>query len=216
MLSSNPQALIPIVSEKRDRKSVRFADNIIAPPSSSTAVGNNHVGLRGIQNLTTGILKDSSKKSLRPSLSDQLAAIGSKAEAITADIRAKNGLDNNDGSYAHTGVDPSLLFTLPARQFNVGTLQCRYPSPVRFYSDRCEYSFAHPYQSLEIQMIMYYKDMTNAALGNDNFKFKLAKKLVNFPSDYDPSNLSHVVCIQLVSTLASSIIRQRILPLIRQ
>jgi|LauGreSBDMM110SN_4_FD.fasta_scaffold56559_1 hypothetical protein len=214
MSNNNIQSLTPIVTEKKERKSVRFADNIIAPPSPSAA-GVNNVGLRGIQNLTAGILKDSNKKSLRPSLSDQLAAIGSKAEAITADIRAKNGLDS-ENIPAHTGVDPSLLFTLPARQFNVGTLQCRYPSPVRFYNDRCEYSFAHPYQSLEIQMIMYYKDMTNASLGNDNFKFKLAKKLVNFPSDYDPSNLSHVICIQLVSTLASSIIRQRILPLIKQ
>ena len=83
----------------------------------------------------------------RPSLSEQLAAITADADALTKDIRAKSGLDKEDNSFDQP------IVVLPAKSFSVGTLCCRYPSPTRYYRDRIEYTFHHPYENSEVHMI---------------------------------------------------------------
>lgn len=204
-----------------DRKKVRFSEILISPqtPSQSGPAG---TGIRGIQSLTSAMKGAGGGKQLRPSLSEQLATIGNKADALSADIRSKasfySGAPVIDAS-AGVGVAASgtgtsseataLLFTIPSKSFFVGNLTCRYPSPCNFYTDRCEYSFSHPFQSTEILMTMYYKDMNNVVLNNDSLKFRLLKKLTNFPSDYDPNNSAHSISIQLVSNLAAATIRRR-------
>lgn len=60
-------------------------------------------------------------KPTRPSLSEQLSLIANKASDITADIKAKAGISDN-----LSGTTEQPLFTLPAKNFTVGNLQCRY------------------------------------------------------------------------------------------
>lgn len=79
-------------------------------------------------------------KPSRPSLSKQLEAIGLQAQQLTSDIRSKAGLKplntvNPIGGGTGSGDEQPLL-TMPAKNFMIGTLNCRYPSPIAFYRDR--------------------------------------------------------------------------------
>ena len=216
------------------KKQVRFADEIA---QYSDGISNNTkslaIGLRGVQGiLPSSSLKGSIRASsasmatrpTRPSLSDQLAAIGAKAEALTLDIRQKNGMNsappinnnsnnnNANQSMQQTVPQEGLLFTVPAKQFSVGTLSCRYPSPISFYKDRCEYSFAHPFKNMEVQMVMHYKDMRNVSITGQSFRFRIPKRMAIFPTDYDPSNITNNICVDFVSGLAVSLIREKVVP----
>eukprot|EP00753_Platysulcus_tardus_P014430 PLAT4365.2.p2 GENE.PLAT4365.2~~PLAT4365.2.p2 ORF type:complete len:202 (+),score=56.20 PLAT4365.2:484-1089(+) len=94
-------------------------------------------------------------KRLRPSLAEQLAGITAAAEEVATEIKALAG--GEDG-------EPEALLTTPSRQFIVGRLESRLPSPVKFFEDRCEYIFNHPYEDKQITMIMLYRDMCEAEL----------------------------------------------------
>jgi hypothetical protein len=146
------------------------------------------------------------KKLVRPSLSDQLAAIGANASALTQDIRAKAGLDK-----AGAG-DPPLL-TFPAKCFIVGTLSCRYPSPVSFYQDRMEYTFHHPFENSEIRMLMYYRDLIGPVVVGNKLRYKLPRSLTHFPADFDPNNPQHQITVEFTSSGATTSVKQRIFPL---
>ncbi len=91
---------------------------------------------------------------VRPTLSDQLASIGAQADSLTSQIRKTHGLDATTPS-SFTTLGP--VCTFPAHAFAVGRLECRFPSPVQFFRDRCEYTFHHPFEAAEIRMVMYYK-----------------------------------------------------------
>ena len=144
----------------------------------------------------------------RPSLSEQLAAITADADALAKDIRTKGGLDKDDNP-----SDPAIV-VLPAKSFSVGTLCCRYPSPTRYFRDRIEYTFHHPYENSEVHMVMHYCDMIQVALTGGRLKFKLPRRLVHFSSDFDPNNPTHVIAIELGTSAASTIIREKIMPII--
>lgn len=130
------------------------------------------------------------RSSLRPSLSDQLAAIGSEAASLTLNIRQKAGLTADSES------DPPL-FVFPTKNLSIGTLNCRYPSPARFFRDRIEYVFHHPFESMEVEMHMYYRDILQPIIVGGKLRFKLPRRLIHFLSDFDPSNHNHVVSIEL-------------------
>lgn len=152
-------------------------------------------------------------KTIRPSLSEQLAMISAQAETLTTEIRNMDRMRNmKDNLSAHNEFQ--LLFTMPAKYFEIGTLTCRYPSPIFFYTDRCEYSFSHPYESASIKMIMHYKDMISATVANLSFKFKLPKKLAHFSADFDPTNPNHSIKIELATKINSDNIKLKIIPLI--
>lgn len=63
-------------------------------------------------------------KPTRPSLSEQLSAIASKAGDITADIKAKAGIANPSAGPSHSSAD-TPIYQSPVKNFTVGTLQCR-------------------------------------------------------------------------------------------
>lgn len=151
----------------------------------------------------------------RPSLSEQLSAIANKAGDLTADIRAKAGLPDPTQSIGRG--DGPALFTSPAKNFTVGTLQCRYPSPAVFYRDRLEYVFHHPFQASEILLVLYYRDMQGLVLSPNpqpgKMYFRVPRKLVHFATDYDPSK--HYVVLYLSSTLSFESVRNEIVPLIQ-
>lgn len=48
----------------------------------------------------------------------------------------------------------------------------KYPSPVRFFQDRSEFSFFHPFEHTEVQMVMYYRDMESASLRSSSKRFE--------------------------------------------
>ena len=148
---------------------------------------------------------------MRPSLSEQLSAIADKAGEVTADIKAKAGLDQ----VKHGGQKP--LLTSPAKNFTVGHLQCRYAAPAEFYSDRLEYKFHHPFQNTEIHLTLYYRDMTNASItaspSPGKFICRVPRHLVHFAADYDPSK--HYVVLFLSSSADLAFIRKNIMPKIK-
>lgn len=151
---------------------------------------------------------NSDRPAVRPSLSEQLAAISASAGELTASIRAKAGMESPSDA-----MDPPIV-VLPAKAFSVGTLNCRYPSPARFYRNRIEYTFNHPFENSEILMTMYYSDMASTALAAGKLKFKLPRRLTHFPADFNPSNPSHAIVIELGTTAAFNIIREKVMPLI--
>ena len=69
-------------------------------------------------------------KAKRPSLSEQLASIGAQASTLTASIKANAGLEKDQ---ARISADESPLLSTPSKGFKVGTLECKYPSPVLFF-----------------------------------------------------------------------------------
>ena len=85
-----------------------------------------------------------------------------------------------------------------------------------FYTDRCEYAFNHPHENSEIQMVMFYRDMTACQLIAGQFRFKIPRKLGLFGSEYDFSNPSHQITIELATLSAGNEIRDQIIPLIKQ
>ena len=174
---------------------------------------------------------ESDKNNKRASLSDQLSAIGDKAQDITNKIRESAGMStlfckqkNNFSKNQGEGRDYSnnkLLFTLPAKSLSVGTLVCKYPSPVHFYEGFCEYNFQHPHEPVEITMTMYYRDVEQPMVtsinngpngGTFRLKFKVPRHLNQFLHDYEPNNRMHSIIIELTTQSSTEQIKQEILP----
>ena len=143
----------------------------------------------------------------RPSLSDQLASIGNNASKITSEIQTKHGLSVKE--------DTRPLLAVPSTQLVVGKLQAKHPSPVRFMPDRVIYHFMHPFQSKEISMEMFYRDMCDASLDDAKriFSFRIPRELHHFGDDYNPDNYQHRICIGLGSSLDCDQVKTKILPL---
>ena len=141
-------------------------------------------------------------RSLRPSLSSQLASIELAAQQITAgveDMKNQAGSSVQSKNSNSKGNELDVLFSMPTKCLSIGFTSCKYPAPITFYNDRCEFVFYHPYESSEIKMIIWYRDMTACEYFNCKFSFKLEKKLGHFLFDYDPNNRNHVIAIELIS-----------------
>ncbi len=194
-VGARPHTSGSLESSMLDRQQVEGTNGNI----SRRGAGGSHVPLLAMRR---------NQQSQRPTLSEQLAAITADADALAKDIRAKGGLDKDDNP-----SDPAIV-VLPAKSFSVGTLCCRYPSPTRYFRDRIEYTFHHPYENSEVHMVMHYCDMIQTALAGGRLKFKLPRRLVHFSSDFDPNNPTHVIAIELGTSAASTIIREKIMPII--
>jgi hypothetical protein len=142
------------------------------------------------------------KRPTRPSLSEQLASIAGKAGELTRDMQKKHNLgqESNPGS--------SMLCSVPVMSFTVGKLTCRYPSPVHFYTDRCEFPFHHPFENSVIQMVMYFRDMNSITLNSRRMSFNIPNQLVHFKLDYNPA--MHTVVIEFVAKSAADEIRRKV------
>ena len=68
----------------------------------------------------------------RPSL--QLASIGAQASSLTASIKANAGMETEQASMSSDGEPPVL--STPSKAFKVGSLECKFPSPVLFFKDK--------------------------------------------------------------------------------
>ena len=138
----------------------------------------------------------------RPSLTDQLASIAAKAGDLTKEMQLRHNLPTSDS----TGS--TILCSIPVQCFSVGSLTCRYPSPVHFYSDRCEFPFHHPYENTVIHMIMYYKDMSSKTLNSRRMSFNIPHELMHFKLDYQP--VIHTIVIEFATKSAVEQIRQKV------
>jgi len=132
---------------------------------------------------TTARFDKKGKMVKRASLSEQLASIGASVGNITADIRKTHNLPVPAGGNS----DQQALLTTPSKSFSVGTCRCAFPSPVTFYSDRCVYTFHHPFAKTEVYMEMFFRDMASvqllkpvSAVGEMKFRFKIMKVLKEF------------------------------------
>ena len=85
---------------------------------------------------------------------------------LSSELREKHNLLEDS--------DPPL-FSMPSKSFTVGKLNSKFPSPVFFFQDRCEYNFIHPFEAKQITMIMYYRDMSYLTL--DKVKYKMVFKV---------------------------------------
>ncbi|CAM9490884.1 unnamed protein product, partial [Ectocarpus fasciculatus] len=151
------------------------------------------------------------KQLIRPSLSEQLAAIGHGAEEITKSIHSRLG----GGAPARPGVGRgSVICTVPVKGFYVGNLSCRYPSPIHFYDSYCEFQFHHPYENSVIEMSMHYNDMTAVVLKGSRFSFNIPKQLIHFKLDYNPS--VHAVVVEFIGASAVSEIQQKVTVLVHR
>jgi hypothetical protein len=61
-------------------------------------------------------------------------------------------------------------------------------------------------------MVMYYRDMRTVSITGQSFRFRIPKRMAIFPTDYDPSNTTHNICIDFMTGLAMSLIREKIVP----
>ena len=74
----------------------------------------------------------------------QLASIGAAASSLTATIKANAGLETDQASM--TRDEPPLLST-PSKGFKVGSLECKYPSPVVFFKDKVRAELGKPWRA---------------------------------------------------------------------
>ncbi|EGZ08014.1 hypothetical protein PHYSODRAFT_526124 [Phytophthora sojae] len=148
--------------------------------------------------------------SLRPSLSEQLKTISQGAQAITAQLATTYNLPGrsnvptlaSSSSHAHTDLShDKLAFQATTIGLTVGKLECRFPCPATFASDRCTYLFQHPFEAKEVLMIMYYRDMLHASvtMADHSFRFRLSRVLEQFGDDYNPKNAQHWIRIALAT-----------------
>lgn len=137
----------------------------------------------------------------RPSLSEQLARIGSDASSITTQLTASFGGGSGNNAAAGDAHSDVPLFQSPSKRFVVGKLEGKLPAVVRFLANRCEYAFHHPYAPTVIDMVMYYRDMEDAVVetGRRLFRFRIARDLLHYGSDYNYRDASHVVSIEFHS-----------------
>eukprot|EP00938_MAST-03A_sp_MAST-3A-sp1_P002696 g2696.t1 len=148
--------------------------------------------------------KPKRKKGIRPSLSDQLKSIGENAGKLTAQLRSRGGMQDSQ----------QAILRSPSRDFRVGKLRSRYPSPVEFMEDHVKFSFHHPYERKVINMIMYYTDMALVCVQRlrREFSFKVHKKLEHFGKDYDANDRTHFITIVFNSEGDVNRLRKEVMP----
>ena len=205
--------LEPILNDTKVVVAIQSANDCVGPDVSQDKEKTSH-------KITTMKLECSkvennnkvAKRIGRPSLSEQLSSIANQADALTKSIRKNAGLEEDASSHA--------IYSCPARSFVVGNLTARIcTSLVYFYSDRCEYKFNHPYEtSVEILMVMYYRDMKSIKLANNKFVFHLSSTLHQCftTSDYNPNNMNHNIIVEFTSQLSMNEVKNKIFPLIKR
>eukprot|EP00743_Colponemidia_sp_Colp-15_P006265 GILK01006741.1.p1 GENE.GILK01006741.1~~GILK01006741.1.p1 ORF type:complete len:254 (+),score=25.07 GILK01006741.1:61-822(+) len=165
------------------------------------------------------ISPSSVKKRSRAPLSEQLARVGQEADALTNQLKQKNGLTSSPSSSSSSSFfspSSSTILELPCRDFVVGKTRSNFPCTVKFFSDRVVYVFQHPTQK-RIDMEMYYRDMEDVKCSDKlrTWRFRIGRDLEFFASDYDWRNSLHCLSLRFDSSCSLLEIRSKICPLIR-
>lgn len=64
-------------------------------------------------------------------------------------------------------------------------------------------------------MCIWYRDITSYSLLQGKFRFKIPRRLGHFLGDYDHTNPTHTVTIELVTSSSVNDIRGVVLPLLQ-
>ncbi|GAB9471448.1 hypothetical protein Gpo141_00008659 [Globisporangium polare] len=146
----------------------------------------------------------------RPSLSDQLKSISQSAQDITAQLKTSYKLQNGTAAASKPTRTNTLALQATTIGMSVGKLECRFPCPVSFLHDHCTYLFQHPYEAKEIEMVMFYRDMTqvHVNLRDKSFQFRINHALGQFGDDYRPANPQHVIRIVLATASEAQRVKQ--------
>ena len=188
---TNVAALKPEVVE--DRVPVGIAQ--VPPQKASAEIKSKPKKKHAIKSLRPPKKLIKKKRPCRPSLSEQLANIGSKAGELTDSLREKHNLRSNDSG--------KPLYISPSLKFVVGRIESKMPSPVEFFHDHVAYTFYHPYENKQILMKMYYGHMSQKvfkkSMNTHVFEFKISQPLKHYGIDYDPGQYNHKVKIVFAS-----------------
>lgn len=145
----------------------------------------------------------------RPSFQDQLSTISSNMNDITNKLNqtfpstsqsAPNSTRHSDSSEFNPSTQSNEvpILSMPIRCFTIGTLSCKYPSNVKFYSYYLEYCFHHPFQTnTQILCILYYKDFITTS-------FHQTSSTNSSRSNVKSANSSQLSTLSLSSPLAGS------------
>ena len=192
-----------ITTSTKSKPSPRKKQSDVVIPKMQTPVESKRAPEISSRRTKTTTTKPKRKKGLRPSLSDQLKSIGENAGKLTAQLRSRGGMDSQQA-----------ILRSPSRDFRVGKLRSRYPSPVEFMEDHVKFSFHHPYERKVINMVMYYTDMALVSVQRlrREFSFKVHKKLEHFGKDYDANDRSHFITIVFNSESDVNRLRKEVMP----
>lgn len=240
--TTDTSAMIPSV--KSSKKSVQFSEILVAENDIKTESNAMNNPLESIKRASTplkSILSKSSSSSTvttllstelsttlpsmmnsrselppkkillqRPSFQDQLQSITMNIEKVNLNLNSK--LNPN----ATTNID-QMLFSIATKSFMIGSLTCKHPSPMKFYSTHFTYIFYHPYEATEILLQFYYKDLDNFCITStmeiSRFRFRINSRLIQFDRDYDCKNPFHVIVIEVFAL--NKFNRDRIISLLR-
>lgn len=151
----------------------------------------------------------------RPSLADQLKAISQNAQDVTARLKTSYNIQDGSNSAvsalaARSSTASSPGFQATTVKMTVGRLDCRFPCPATFGHDHCAYLFQHPFETKEIQMIMYYRDMVDVSVAPRDkcFRFRIDRALHQFGDDYNPSNPQHWIKIVFATASDTDKVKQ--------
>jgi len=149
------------------------------------------------------------KKRIRPSLSDQLAAISSNTDKLIGGI--KESIQRDGGA-----VKGTPLVLAYCKDFVVGTSRGQFSSPVQFFNDRCTYAFHHSREG-RINMDMKYRDMKEYSLDERKmvFKFRIHRNLEHYVTCYDPGRADHVLSMVFSKKPEMISFKAKVLPLIQ-
>jgi hypothetical protein len=104
----------------------------------------------------------------------------------------KKGLDSSSSG---GGSSSEATMSAPAVSFGVNNLKSKRGDTVHVYSDRAEYTFIHPFLSIEVDMVMFFRDMIGIDVrsgsqgglkgpaGKTRITFRLSRSLEAFGAD---------------------------------
>ena len=160
-------------------------------------------------------------RALRPPLSAQLAAIVDDAGALADQmrlLRARQDCQHEGGELIPDaslgGTSERAVLAVPAIGMSVGPLHAKRGDTVRIFDDRAEYLFVHPFLAVEIEMVMYRRDLIDVSLLSGGasrsrtvVSWRLARPLEAFRADLEGKNGGNRLTLEFVSPAVAARVR---------
>ena len=158
-------------------------------------------------------------RALRPPLSAQLAAIVDDAGALADQMRLLRARQERNTervfvSDALGGTSERAVLAVPAIGMSVGPLHAKRGDTVRIFEDRAEYLFVHPFLAIEVEMVMYRRDLIDVSLLSGGasrsrtvVSWMLARPLEAFRVDLEGTNGGTRLTLEFVSPAVAARVR---------
>ena len=155
--------------------------------------------------------REAQPRALRPPLSAQLAAIVDDAGALADQMRLLRARQERNTervfvSDALGGTSERAVLAVPAIGMSVGPLHAKRGDTVRIFDDRAEYLFVHPFLAVEVEMVMYRRDLIDVSLLSGGasrsrtvVSWRLARPLEAFRADLEGTNGGNRLTLEFVS-----------------